>query len=339
MIDVAGGEPILTGMDLPVSRKVSLPDVLEGRVNGKLPDAILMSVPGQADGPTVRLVKPAARAWLALCDAARSDGHTLKAVSATDSFRPYTVQRRIFLERYTTTDNGTRPKVWKNRKWYLRPGNAVAAVPGKSNHGWALAVDTGIEIDGNAGTERINEKAVKWLVKNEFDFGFSHELQSEPWHIRYFTGDHIPTAVLDFERGTVATALISGADMPITDADAENIADAVWHRDSDPTDARVAAWIALNQARLDASAARKEVALLRKEFNKSAKQDPIDDKALLKSLLAALQPQEIADIVVGAVPPAVANEAADGIFSRVNNDPQDPESLDDQVPSTNIIGE
>jgi hypothetical protein len=77
-----------------------------------------------------------------------------------------------------------------------------------------------------------------------------------------------------------------------------------------PTSPSSPAWTSPYQARLDASAARKEVALLRREFNKFAKQDPIDDKALLKTLLAALQPQEIADIIVGAVPPAVANEAA-----------------------------
>jgi hypothetical protein len=65
---------------------------------------------------------------------------------------------------------------------------------------------------------------------------------------------------------------------------------------------------------------------------------PIDD-ALLGSLLAARQPAEIADIVVGACAAAVAIQAAGGIVSRVHDDPRDPEGLDDQIPGTDIIGE
>jgi len=39
---------------------------------------------------------------------------------------------------------------------------------------------------------------LKWLLDNEDKFGFSHEVQSEPWHIRYVAGNDIPVAVVEF---------------------------------------------------------------------------------------------------------------------------------------------
>jgi len=43
-----------------------------------------------------------------------------------------------------------------------------------------------------------------WMLQNIEKFGFSWEVQSEPWHIRYCAGDNIPQAVLDFEATPVA---------------------------------------------------------------------------------------------------------------------------------------
>jgi LAS superfamily LD-carboxypeptidase LdcB len=56
---------------------------------------------------------------------------------------------------------------------------ACLAIPGSSNHNWGLAVDV-----ANA-----NGKTLKWMLENEHLYGFSHEVQSEPWHIRLVTGD------------------------------------------------------------------------------------------------------------------------------------------------------
>jgi D-alanyl-D-alanine carboxypeptidase len=182
-------------MHLPV-QPLTRPRVLTGQSNGQLSDAILVDIPGQDGGPTVRLVEPAARAWIALCAAARRDGHILKAVGPHDSFRPLAVQERIFRERYTTTViPGQTPRRFQGQLFFLLPGRATAAVPGTSNHGWGLAVDTGVELDSDAGVEEIDDATVAWLVANEHRFGFSHELQSEPWHIRYFAGDDIPPDV------------------------------------------------------------------------------------------------------------------------------------------------
>lgn len=187
-------------MAYPV-RTVIRPAVLAGQSNGRLDPAVLVDTPGQLAGPTVRLVAPAARAWRALQAAALAAGHILKATAAADSYRPYTVQERIFRERYTTTVLSGRPSVlWLGKRWYQRPNTAVAAVPGTSNHGWALAVDTGEERDSDAAAEPLDDATLGWLLAHEEQYGWSHELQSEPWHIRYWAGDTIPPAVLAYEQ-------------------------------------------------------------------------------------------------------------------------------------------
>jgi hypothetical protein len=191
-------------MAFPVSPFVRS-SLLDGQTNGKLSPKILETTPGQKGGPTVVLVKPAARSWRALCAAAKKAGHILKASSVADSYRVYEIQERIFLQRYTTTYLPGRPyKIWRGKRWYQKPGTAVAAVPGTSNHGWASAVDTGEERDSDADTESLDDPTLRWLIANERTYGWSHELQSEPWHLRYFAGDRIPPAVLAYET-TLAT--------------------------------------------------------------------------------------------------------------------------------------
>ena len=198
--------------ELPVEPIVR-PSCLNGQTNGHLPDSLLWPTPGQAGGPVVRLVEPAARAWRAMCAAALKAGHTLKATSYGDSYRWYELQYTTFVARYLPDKQpdsiGSRywPKhydlqdrVVLGRLWWQKPDTAVAAVPGTSNHGWGLAVDTGEEIDGDAGTESLDDATLAWLIANEKTFGFSHEVQSEKWHIRYWAGDAIPAAVLAYEQ-------------------------------------------------------------------------------------------------------------------------------------------
>lgn len=180
---------------LPI-RDVKRPMCLLGQQNGRIPDTLLESIPGQDGGPTIRLVEPAARAWKAMQAAALADGVVLKATSTVDSFRPYAVQERIFRQRYTTTPLRGRPsREWEGVRWYQKPGTAAAAVPGTSNHGWALAVDNVLA----PGT-------LAWLLDHALSYGWSWELQSEPWHVRYFAGDDIPAAVLDHEHATPSPA-------------------------------------------------------------------------------------------------------------------------------------
>ena len=203
-------------MLLPI-RPVTRPKVLVGQTNGKLDPAILASIPGLAGGPLVRLVEPAATGWRALTAAAQAAGHILKATSAVDSYRPYEVQERTFLARYTTVPIvGASTRTWQGKTWYLKPGNAPAAAPGTSNHGWGLAIDTGEERDTDAQAESLDIPTLTWLVEHELDYGFSHEIQEENWHIRWFVGDTIPAAV---------AAFVEGDDMPT----AKDVAEAVWN--------------------------------------------------------------------------------------------------------------
>lgn len=186
-------------MAFPV-RAVVEPAALRGQVNGRLDASILRETPGQAGGPGVLLLEPATRAWRALTAAAKQAGHILKISGPLSAYRPYADQERIFRERFTLTPVSSTSRRWNGQTWYLRPGYALAAVPGTSNHGRGLAVDVGEERDGDQGTESIDQGTLGWLLANADRYGWSWEVQSEPWHIRYVTGDHIPAAVLDWEN-------------------------------------------------------------------------------------------------------------------------------------------
>jgi LAS superfamily LD-carboxypeptidase LdcB len=41
------------------------------------------------------------------------------------------------------------------------------------------------------------------MLKNADDFGFSWEVQSEPWHLRYVAGDKVPAAVLAWKQTAI----------------------------------------------------------------------------------------------------------------------------------------
>jgi hypothetical protein len=218
--------------------------LLLGETNGNLDPDILSSTPGLAGGPTVTLVRPAARAWRALTAAALRAGHTLKASGAASSYRTYAEQERLFLQRFTTSPVSGTTRYWRGQTWYLRPGMALAAVPGTSNHGWGSAVDTGVERDGDTGTESIDQPALAWLIDNATKYGWSWEVISEPWHLRFNAGDRIPNAVLLYEQ-----SLTTEDDM--TPAQAAQLTEAVAQAKA---------------ARAEARAAKDGIATLRKEI-------------------------------------------------------------------------
>lgn len=70
------------------------------------------------------------------------------------------------------------------------------AAPGSSNHNLGIAIDV-----ANA-----NGKILEWLRANADDYGFTWELQEEPWHIRYVCGDVIPAKVTAWKEAQDATA-------------------------------------------------------------------------------------------------------------------------------------
>lgn len=184
-------------------RKIVKSSVLTGQENGALDLGILVTLkplPG-VGGSDVRLIPPAARGFAALRDTAYALGHKLKPTSAGDSYRSYAQQKSTFLDRYVRKNLPGRPsKTWNGERWYQKPGTAMAAVPGTSNHGWAAAIDVGEENDGDLATDPLDNATLRWLLDNEERFGFFHGVQSEPWHLEWYPGDSIPAAVLEWER-------------------------------------------------------------------------------------------------------------------------------------------
>lgn len=188
-------------MTFPINA-VTRPDALRDQSNGKLDETILVDV-----GPAGRLEQTAARAWKALAAAAKVAGWNLTWTYG-GCYRPYADQVALFKRRYlpeytagvTTTSHS---RTWNGKRYYKRIGVAAAASPGRSNHGWGLAIDTALDFDESDGIgpndARSITPAIPWMLKNVERYGFSWELQSEPWHIRYVSGDVIPQAVLDYE--------------------------------------------------------------------------------------------------------------------------------------------
>lgn len=125
----------------------------------------------------------AAASWAAMTKAAARDGVTL---AIGYSYRDYATQEALFRARYTTNVLDPTPDaIWIGKAWWLIPGNAVAAVPGRSNHGLGVAVDVaGISAFSTAD----NNETLAWLLDFADQYGWSWEIQSEPWHIRYVGG-------------------------------------------------------------------------------------------------------------------------------------------------------
>lgn len=172
---------------LPIAKLV-LPADLKNVQPGRLDPGLLIDVK-----PFGKLHRNAARGWAALRAAALAQG--LKPFKPSDPsalYRSYDVQLAGFKQRYQlspATSFGTR--TFEGKTWYKKAANlADLAAPGSSNHNLGLAVDL------HAETVAV---ALDWLIANEHLYGFSHELQSEAWHIRWIAGDKIPMAVLDFE--------------------------------------------------------------------------------------------------------------------------------------------
>lgn len=177
---------------------VTFPRDLEGVQNGKLPASLLVEV-----GLRGRLHQLAARAWFALCAEGKTKGWHL-TYTFGGCYRTYEEQRTLFLQRYQMEPIAGRPtKVWEGVVWYQKPATAMAAVPGTSNHGLGLAIDAALDNDLSDGVGPGDASSIApalgWFHDAALRYGFSFEAQSEPWHIRYVSGDRIPDAVLAYE--------------------------------------------------------------------------------------------------------------------------------------------
>ena len=161
----------------------------------KLCDHLKTAVPGKLSADQLRktvggtLHHCAADAWEAMVDAAQKAGIKLTPTSAGDTYRTLESQTKAFFQRYQLEPTGNPDtRTFEGKKWYLKKGMACLATPGKSQHNLGIAVDV-----ATASGPRL-----AWMLANEHLFGFSHEVQSEPWHIRYTQGNQVPPAVAAF---------------------------------------------------------------------------------------------------------------------------------------------
>jgi LAS superfamily LD-carboxypeptidase LdcB len=132
----------------------------------------------------------AAQAWEAMRKAAHADGiRPFKPTSSGDTYRTLESQERAFRARYTTAPiASTSVRSWNGEVWRLKPGLAPLAVPGRSRHNLGLAVDI-----SDASGDRL-----AWLLANADWYGFTGELQTEPWHWVYYPAERIPLKVQQF---------------------------------------------------------------------------------------------------------------------------------------------
>ena len=177
-------------LKLPVKTLV-FPTDLKKAKNGRLPAVLLVRISGGG-----KLHHIAARAWEAMHDAAMSaEGiKPFKPTSSADAYRSFPQQLAGFMSRYVSEPNGSNStRHYLAKKYWLKKGMAPMATPATSNHGWGLAVDV-----WGANNGRLD-----WMLQNCDKYGFSWEIQSEPWHIRYVCGDKLPQAVLDYEAKNI----------------------------------------------------------------------------------------------------------------------------------------
>lgn len=204
-------------MQYPV-KEVKLPKDLKGIENGKLTPNMLVDIK-----PNGKMHKLAAQAWEAMRQAAKADGYTLGHVGA---YRPFEDQLALFKERYVKGDSGDSRKItrkWNNEIYMLKSGYAPAGSPGSSNHGWGLAIDCALVVDGKItqittdpdGKKGPLDSGLDWLLENADKYGYSWEIkegaQAEAWHIRYYPGDDVPAAVQEFLAAKGGAAPVQAA--------------------------------------------------------------------------------------------------------------------------------
>jgi len=185
-------------------KPVTLPVKAGPLTNGKLTPCQLTSLFCQGWGP-LQVHPEAKRAYEAMFIICKNEtGAQLSASSPGDAYRSLTAQENVFRQRYTETYVPVRNvltdgRTWNGKRWYKRAGVAPVAVPGTSNHGYGLALDTAIWSGGKIIGITADPKVWAWVQANALSFGLSWESQSEPWHLRLTVGDNTAQRVLDIE--------------------------------------------------------------------------------------------------------------------------------------------
>jgi LAS superfamily LD-carboxypeptidase LdcB len=134
--------------------------------------------------------------------AANAEGIDLSPTSQADTYRSLETQEYGFYQRHTDKPGKKllkqTPRIYKGKLWYLKKGW----------HQWrsqAPATTTSVS-PSTSPTPQAN--AWIGLHKNAVSFGFSWEFTSgaKPWHLRYVTGDNVPTRVKEWLANKPAEA-------------------------------------------------------------------------------------------------------------------------------------
>ncbi|MGO0605537.1 D-alanyl-D-alanine carboxypeptidase family protein [Brevibacterium linens] len=151
-VDGGGNEPPKDGKNKP--------GPWGGHSNGEIPTGELKKIPW-ADDEYLR--SDATDSLLEMNNAFKKEFSTDMGI--TDAYRDLAEQEYLF---------DTKPK-------------GMAATPGKSNHGWALAVDYG------TGINRFGTQQHEWMKKNAGKYGWQHpdwaqqgQRNAEAWHWEYY---------------------------------------------------------------------------------------------------------------------------------------------------------
>lgn len=133
------------------------------------------------------------------------------ALSSTGDYRTFFQQELALIARY---DKGYFPgradyNYYKGEIWSLKPGMAMAADPGNSNHGKGRSRDFAEMVDGDTIPDSLTTRTKRWLAANAPGFGIFFEVRSEDWHGTDYAGDDFSLAprVLAYESGQAGPVL------------------------------------------------------------------------------------------------------------------------------------
>jgi LAS superfamily LD-carboxypeptidase LdcB len=177
----------MKALGVPHKHKIILPATLQHVIPGEMPINLLAEVK-----PYGKLHLLAADAWMAFRARAFAEGiKTFKPTSSADTYRSLATQTIAWNDRMQLTPiENVKPRVYQGKNWYLKKGKAPIAQPGKSNHNLGLSVDV-----SEASGERL-----AFMAEFAALYGFTWELDSEPWHINYYVGDRVPALVQQWKQ-------------------------------------------------------------------------------------------------------------------------------------------
>lgn len=154
--------------------------------NGRLDEATLAPLANFApiQSGALGLATPTvARQWGLMADHFEHDLD--KLLYASEGYRNY--ERQVALKRAQEAGSGV-----------------LAAVPGTSNHGEAIAIDVGSGVGVQTGREYA------WMAAHAAAYGFSNDVTSEGWHWHY---DLTPTIITPL--ASILAAISPEGDTPV----------------------------------------------------------------------------------------------------------------------------